>query len=580
MTAAVVVGIFLAVCTYFACSWFADYISVLNYTSEEAVERNINRAFADLEDYIEEKHAKATDTEILRKWAEDQEYTYLYIWDENAVVLDVGWAVGTDAETETSDSVVYESVPIGSGKRIDRELFKENLQNRIIKFEDGEYYVYIDVYRQEHWFEVMDIVSLSLSFLVLLFSLLFYHSRVVNRITSLAAEVGRVRDGDLDYHIVGSRNDEISLLAESVDDMRNAILQKHRSEKEAWEANSQLITSMSHDIRTPLTSMIGYLDIIEGRKYEDQEALDRYISSCREKAFQLKDLSDKLFQYFLVFGNKQNVQDLELMDANILFQQLLSEHCAEIISYGYKVEFFYNIPEVSVRIDISGLQRLFDNIFSNIMKYADKREVVCIYAETEGDFVKILAINGMPEEVKKVESTRIGLKTCEKICSDLGGEFSYDEQDRMFTVRVLIPVAEVTEEELQAETTGAADESEEIISEDMSEDKQESGAPGSEPDDGNTAGSETNTERKSGVAADDERGFGFGSGDGNTADSETNAERRAVFETDDEKIFAASSIERTQERHCSAAAASSFGEYKEKTTVHTVSEKEQESGNR
>lgn len=505
MTAAVVVGIFLAVCTYFACSWFANYISVLNYTSEEAVERNISKAFSDLEDYIEENHAKATDTELLRKWTEDQGYTYLYIWDENAVVLDIGWAVGTDTETDTSDSIVYELAPIGNGKRINRETFKEDLQNRIIDFEDGEYYVYIDIYRQEHWFEVMDVVSLSLSFMVLLFFLLFYHSRIVKRITSLAAEVGRVRDGDLDYHIVGSSNDEISLLAESVDDMRNAILQKHRSEKEAWEANSQLITSMSHDIRTPLTSMIGYLDIIEGRKYEDQEALERYISSCREKAFQLKDLSDKLFQYFLVFGNKQNAQELELMDANILFQQLLSEHCAEIISYGYKVEFFYNIPEVSVRIDISGLQRLFDNIFSNIMKYADKQEVVCIYAETEGDYVKILAINGMPEEVKKVESTRIGLKTCEKICSDLGGEFSYDEQDRMFTVRVLLPIAQVTEEEIKAEATESADATEEIIFADKSEEKKDPGAASLEVDDRNTAGSDIDTERNSGVEADGER---------------------------------------------------------------------------
>ena len=216
------------------------------------------------------------------------------------------------------------------------------------------------------------------------------------------------------------------------------------------------------------------------------------------------------------------------------------------------------------------------------MKYADKREVVCIYAETEGDFVKILAINGMPEEVKKVESTRIGLKTCEKICSDLGGEFSYDEQDRMFTVRVLIPVAEVTEEELQAETTGAADESEEIISEDgcpkisrnrvrrvrnrMTEIRQ---VPRLIPK-GNP-----------GLQLDDERGSGFGSGDGNTADSETNAERRAVFETDDEKIFAASSIERTQERHCSALVIGPpLVSIKKRRLYILFPEKEQESGNR
>ena len=257
------------------------------------------------------------------------------------------------------------------------------------------------------------------------------------------------------------------MLADGVNVMRDSIIQKHQSEKDAWEANNQLITSMSHDIRTPLTSMIGYLDIIEGRKYESQEDLERYISSCRDKAFQLKDLSDKLFQYFLVFGNKANDREMEVFDASILFQQLLSEHSAEIISYGYQVEFYFNIPEVQIKADISGLRRLFDNIFSNIMKYADKKEVVCIYAETEADNVKILAINGMPEEAKKVESTRIGLKTCEKICSDLGGDFSYDEQERIFTVRILIPIMPAEEleqeEDAQAQTEEMQPSSKEVL---------------------------------------------------------------------------------------------------------------------
>ena len=272
----------------------------------------------------------------------------------------------------------------------------------------------------------------------------------------MASEVEMVSAGQLDKEIQSIRNDEIGTLAASVNTMRNSIIEKHNNEKEAWAANNQLITSMSHDIRTPLTSLIGYLDIIEGKKYDSQETLDKYISSCREKAFQLKDLSDKLFQYFLVFGNKENDMNLERFDASILFQQLLSEHCAEIISYGYKVEFYFNIPEVEIMADVSALRRLFDNIFSNIMKYADKRENVCIYAETENNQIKVLAINGMPEEAKKVESTRIGLKTCEKICSDQGGQFSYDEQERIFTVRILLPIVEAQE----TETDKSADEEE------------------------------------------------------------------------------------------------------------------------
>ena len=105
--------------------------------------------------------------------------------------------------------------------------------------------------------------------------------------------------------------------------MRLSIIQKHQREKEAWDANSQLVTSMSHDIRTPLTSMIGYLDIIKSEKYQSAEELERYISSCREKAFQLKELSDKLFQYFLVFNSGENEKHLEVFDANVLLTQIL-----------------------------------------------------------------------------------------------------------------------------------------------------------------------------------------------------------------------------------------------------------------
>lgn len=463
MAIAIVLGLFLAVCTYVFCSWVTEYVAEVMYESEAAVAQNVGKAYDDFEDYIRRNDLKATDTKALKHWVEDQTYTYLYIYDNNSVILDAGWAVNSSSESPDEDLSEEESLILDTESEthgVDKESFTEDVQNRIIKFTDGEYYVYIDVYQQQRWREIMGVVSMVLSFFVLLMSVLLYHGHVLRRITALSQNVQQISDGDLDHGITDAHQDEIGNLAESVDNMRNSIIQKHRNEKEAWEANNQLITSMSHDIRTPLTSMIGYLDIIEGKKYDSQEALDKYISSCREKAFQLKDLSDKLFQYFLVFGNKEIDKNLEYMDASILFQQLLAEHSAEIISYGYKAEFYYNIPEVSVLIDISGLQRLFDNVFSNIMKYADKKENVCIYAETEDEkSVKILVINGIPEASKKVESTRIGLKTCEKICSDLGGEFSYDEQERIFTVRILLPIVQESQE----------------ASEDRGEDKAEGG---------------------------------------------------------------------------------------------------------
>ena len=200
---------------------------------------------------------------------------------------------------------------------------------------------------------------------------------------------------------------------------------------------------MSHDIRTPLTSLIGYLDIIESGKYSSPEEEKRYIRSCRDKAFQLRDLSDKLFQYFLVFGSSGKEKKLEVYDAGILLQQIVSEHVAELMSYGYMIDFDYTVPEkVEMAADISGLRRLFDNIFSNIMKYADKRRHVSIEASVQEGLITVRIINGVLETSRKVESNNIGLKTCEKICRDMDGTFEYHDDGLLFKIRITIPVYE------------------------------------------------------------------------------------------------------------------------------------------
>ena len=74
---------------------------------------------------------------------------------------------------------------------------------------------------------------------------------------------------------------------------------------------------MSHDIRTPLTTLIGYLDILDSGDYRSQEELERYIGNCKQKALQLKDLSDKMFQYFLVFGR----DSLEMENETYIFKK-------------------------------------------------------------------------------------------------------------------------------------------------------------------------------------------------------------------------------------------------------------------
>ena len=447
-----IIAALLAVGMFVLCNTMESFVANKMFLSKAAQEKTIDGKYADLKSYIKENNVKATDTAALKAWMKDQDYTEFMVYDNNGDLFSAGWVVDSNGTVGSinDDSAIADNkkdaATSKNSKRIDEDDFATDLYNRIVQFNDGKYYVFIKTYKEQHWYDIMNIVKVILSAIVFLAGILVYNSFVLRRIIRLSDDVRDISEGDLKKKIGVGRHDEIGDLATSVDSMRTSILEKMDSEKAAWDANTQLITSMSHDIRTPLTSLIGYLDIIEGKKFNSYDELERYIVSCREKAFQLKDLSDKLFQYFLVFGNQDQGKELEKMDAGILFQQLLVEHVAEAISYGYNINLQYNIPEGEmVEIDISSVRRLFDNLFSNIMKYANTKFSIEIKADVIKDKIKLVLQNHIWEEAKKVESTKIGVKTCKKICEDLGGTFKAMEEEKVYTTEILFPVAEADE---------------------------------------------------------------------------------------------------------------------------------------
>ena len=453
----VVIAMGVTLGVYIFSTWFESFVADRQYLSEEAEKTNVDRAYDELEDFVNSGSVKATSTARIQRWLKNHEYTYLYIYDDLQVVFEAGWWVG-EGSNPTPDEIASsqgasdgsmtqklpesgdEGEPLTNEDRISYDTFEADVHNRIITFADGDYYVYIDVYREQHWYDIMFFAKLFLCFMTFICIVLVYNGHVTGRLIRLSDDAKRISEGDLKGNITAGSNDEIGSLAVSVDHMRDSILEKLGNEKEAWDANTQLITAMSHDIRTPLTSLIGYLDIIDGGKYGSEEELKKHIASCRDKAFQLKDLSDKLFQYFLVFGGHDGDKQLEEYDAGILLQQLLSEHTAELINYGFEIDFEYTIPEVSMLADISGVRRLFDNVFSNIMKYGDRTYHVRISAGMENGQIVVRLLNGVLSRSRKVESNKIGLKTCEKICIDMGGNFNYKEAEQVFSVRMAFPV--------------------------------------------------------------------------------------------------------------------------------------------
>lgn len=420
-----------------------------NIGASESVKTDaVNDRFESLNEFIVENNVEGDDTDKMQEWVRTQAYTEVIVSDRTGELYSGGWVASTSRLSEAAGANNSDSTTL----KKDIPIEGEDLYNRTVRFLDKDYFVYINVYLEYRWKAVLDNVKLFLASLIFLILVLVYNSRVLRRIIDLSDKVNRIRAGETDLEIDPGEPDEIGNLAVDIDMMRNAVLEKMNSEKAAQEANNQLITSMSHDIRTPLTSLIGYLDIIAGHKYKTEEELQRYINSCSDKAVQLKGLSDKLFQYFLVYNNEAQKRELEEFDIGILFQQFMIEHISELTQYGYEVELTDEIPEnVMIETETSAMQRLFDNLFSNIMKYADNEYPIIITAEIIQNQVKIVLKNHITEDAGKVESTKIGVKTCKKIVDDLGGTFRALEEDGIYKTVILFRIKEIRNQNGQPE---------------------------------------------------------------------------------------------------------------------------------
>ncbi len=422
----------------------------------------VNERFEDLNAYIVENNVEGDDIDMLQEWVRGQRYTEIIVSDRMGEIYSGGWV----ANTVRSSAASGESNSDSTTLKKDIPTEGEDLFNRAVRFLDKEYFVYINVYLEYRWKTVLDNVKLLLAGLIFLIIVLLYNKRVLGRIIKLSDDVNRIRAGELDLEIDPGEADEIGALASDIDHMRSSIMERMNSERAAQDANNQLITSMSHDIRTPLTSLIGYLDIISGHKYKNEQELQKYINSCSDKAVQLKDLSDKLFQYFLVYNNEEKGRELEELDAGILFQQFMIEHISELTQYGYEVELTDEIPEnVMIDTETSAMQRLFDNLFSNIMKYADHDYPIIITAEIIENQIKIILKNHITEDAGKVESTKIGVKTCKKIVDDLGGTFRALEEDNVYKTIILLPIKEIRESSSEEDEETQDSEISSVISE-------------------------------------------------------------------------------------------------------------------
>ena len=317
---------------------------------------------------------------------------------------------------------------------------EENDAHIVNTADEGVLVVNMADFTEYFYYDIVNITSMVLAMIALFIVIMIHYNGLTTRISSLAQDVRIIAAGDMEHKISARGRDEISELSTNVEDMRSAILENIAKERAVMEANAELITSMSHDIRTPLTVLLGYIDIMKD-KVEGDSQMTEYVEASEKTALRLKKLSDDLFSYFLLFGSGASSLVLEEYDVGMLLEQMLSEHVLLLRESGYevRVERGEELDARRILTDPADLVRIFENLFSNIMKYADKSAPVSIYAEIRDGKLR-LKFHNKTAKVHYAESNGIGIKTCKKLAERLSAEIEWREGEDDFEVEVTFDI--------------------------------------------------------------------------------------------------------------------------------------------
>lgn len=226
-------------------------------------------------------------------------------------------------------------------------------------------------------------------------------TRSVNEMTSqlrtyldeISSGVGKVASGQFEHRIQLEDNplSEWSVVADSINRMAKQLDRSIQEERNAEKTKNDLITGVSHDLRTPLTSILGFLEVIENDRYQDEVELRHYISIAYEKSITLKKLVDDLFEYTRI--NNGMPLRMEELDLVAFLQQLAEEFVPSLEKVGMICRISTKVESLIIKGDGDLLARGFENLISNAIRYGHDGEYVDIDISCSNGEATIRIIN-------------------------------------------------------------------------------------------------------------------------------------------------------------------------------------------
>ena len=242
--------------------------------------------------------------------------------------------------------------------------------------------------------------------------------RVKKQISEISDALEDIKNGNGNRRILAETHELVAPLAYTINDIILSYEKRLSACHQTDETNRQLMTSLSHDVRTPLTTLIGYLDaahkgIVDGKERDD------YIETARRKAHDLKEYIDVLFDWFKLGSNEfsMNIAEIDLTELtrNILIDWIP-------IFEDTQVDFTIDIPEqpFRVQIDPDGYMRILNNLIQNVISHSHADKIEVALSEQNRNIKILLSDNGIGIGKEDLKHIFDRLYKCDKGRSEKG----------------------------------------------------------------------------------------------------------------------------------------------------------------